>query len=720
MSDLAASGPHSEVVRVFVSYAHEDKRWMDAKNRFNLVPFLVDSLRRQNVEFWFDPQLVMGDEYTPLIEAEIDRAHIALLIVSQSFLNSQFIIDKVELPRIAERARRGEMLIAPVLVEPCGWHDYPLIAKQHMVPAESPLIDYTENEARWAKVRFEILENLKTQVNRIRASAPPVRHVAEVAARPVAASAASSGAHSAHAGSAAAVAEPETAEPSSASIAEAIKGIPKVEKTLRLALLYKRNAKPDDHVLSLLEAGLRAAGHQVFIDRHMRIGVEWASEIKRQVQESDAIIPLLSAASVKSEMLGSEIEEAAQYAQQNSGKPRILPVRVKFEKGLTAEERALPEPFYGILGRLQYQPWEGPADDHELLTRVLEALTHREQTSIIPEQEPGGADPLDSPYYIERPTDLKFREAIDRQDSIVSVKGARQMGKTSLLARGMKYARDKGKKVVFCDFQNMQDGLETVDSFYRSICDMLAARLKLSVKPAKVWDPDMPSAENFSTYLCDEVLDKIDGQLVLALDEVDILTSRSYASEAFGKLRSFHNARATEPDRPWDRLTLAIVYATEAHLLITDHNQSPFNVGTQLELQDFTPAQVRELNGRYQEPLRNADELDRFFALLNGQPYLTRRGFYDLTHERRSLADFEAHADADNGPYGDHLKRILFRLADNEKLTDVIRGMLKGQPVPDAMTFYRLRSAGLLAGTSVQDARFRCAIYQRFLARHLG
>lgn len=720
MTAPVSSAP-ADAVRIFVSYAREDKHWLDPKHRFNLVPFLVDSLRRQNVEFWIDQKLVIADQYQPLIESEIDRAQVALLIVSQSFLNSEFI-EKVELPRIADRARRGELLIAPVLVEPCDWRDFPLISKQHMVPAENPLIDYTENEAKWAKVRFEILESLKTQVNRIRQSAPASRPAPESkpAIAAVAHASVAATAQTVHAAaSATAVAEQEPASNSSASIGEAIRDVRKAEKAMRVALLYKRNAKPDDHVLALLEAALRAAGHQVFIDRHMRIGVEWASEIKRQVQESDAIIPLLSAASVASEMLAGEIEEAAKYAAENSGKPRILPVRVRFEHGLTADQRTLPEPFFGILSRLQYQPWESEADDRELVRRVLEALTHREQATIVPEQEPGGADPLDSHYYIERHTDVEIREALDLRASIVSVKGARQMGKTSLLARGMKYAREKGYKVVFCDFQNLQASLGTADSFYKSICSVLASRLKLSKKPSEYWEEDLPSAENFTSYLFDVVLEEIDGHLVLALDEVDILTGRPYASEAFGKLRNFHNARATETDRPWDRITLAIVYATEAHLLITDQNQSPFNVGTQLELEDFTIAQVRELNERYQEPLRTSDELDRFYALFNGQPYLSRRGFYDLTHEKRSFADLEARADADNGPFGDHLKRILFRLADNEKLKDVIRGMLKGQPVPDALTFYRLRSAGLLAGT-IQDAHFRCGIYQRFLARHLA
>src|SRR5262245_46874020 len=92
--------------------------------------------------------------------------------------------------------------------------------------------------------------------------------------------------------------------------------------------------------------------------------------------------------------------------------------------------------------------------------------------------------------------------------------------------------------------------------------------------------------------------------LVWGLDEVDRLFNYDYASEIFGLLRSWHNLRALEPAGPWRRLTLALAYATESHLFITDLNQSPFNVGLQLTLEDFTIAHVVELNRRYAEPLR--------------------------------------------------------------------------------------------------------------------
>ena len=88
-------------------------------------------------------------------------------MVSQHFLNSEFI-ETFELPRIAARAERKELVVVPVLVEPCGWTDYPFLADRQMVPGSSPLIHFTESEARWADVRFEILDGLRRQVKRIR------------------------------------------------------------------------------------------------------------------------------------------------------------------------------------------------------------------------------------------------------------------------------------------------------------------------------------------------------------------------------------------------------------------------------------------------------------------------------------------------------------------------------------------------------------------------
>ena len=187
----------------------------------------------------------------------------------------------------------------------------------------------------------------------------------------------------------------------------------------------------------------------------------------------------------------------------------------------------------------------------------------------------------------------------------------------------------------------------------------------------------------------------------------------------FGLFRSWHNARSLDPAGPWQKLTLANAYATEAHLFITDVNQSPFNVGTRLALGDFTFDQVAELNQRYGSPLQGTAEVARFFRLVSGQPYLVRRGLHELATRNTGLATFEKVADRDEGPFGDHLRRILVLLAQDAALCEVVRGLLRGQSCPTAESFYRLRSAGVISGDSGRDARSRCQLYATYLERHL-
>ncbi|HWQ35235.1 MAG TPA: AAA-like domain-containing protein [Blastocatellia bacterium] len=207
--------------------------------------------------------------------------------------------------------------------------------------------------------------------------------------------------------------------------------------------------------------------------------------------------------------------------------------------------------------------------------------------------------------------------------------------------------------------------------------------------------------------------------VVWGLDEIDRLFTCAFGSEIFGLFRSWHNKRALDPEGPWQRLTLAIAYATEAHLFITDLNQSPFNVGTRLQLEDFTCAQVAQLNELYGSPLKDEAEVARFFRLLSGHPYLVRRGLHEMVTNNLSFAALEAAAAHDEGPFGDHLQRLLLSLSRDAELCEVVRQTLRGNPCASPDSFYRLRSAGLVTGESTRDLRLRCQLYAAWLERHL-
>lgn len=522
----------------------------------------------------------------------------------------------------------------------------------------------------------------------------------------------------------------------------------KAKPLLRVALIYRRDLAPDEHVLKTLETELTNQGFAVWIDKGVLFGIEWAKEVEQQIRTAHAVIPLISTSSVCSEMVAFEIENAHESSQRQQGRPKLIPIRVK-------SDAPLPEPIAGILDPIHALIWNSPKDDARVLSELVRMLR-----DIAPAQPPvravpgkglrlvprssaavrivgtavkpaapfgplplgtvGGAVPLNSEFYIKRPVDAELRNAVSRYDSIILLKGGRQIGKTSLLARGLQTARERGAKVALTDFQKFNAvNLESVGNFYLSLAESLADQLDLQTMPGDTWDERRGPNINFERFIRREVLAGLNAPLVWGLDEVDRLFLCPFGSEVFGLFRSWHNERALDPSGPWAGLTLAIAYATEAHLFITDMNQSPFNIGTRLVLEDFSRANVTELNRRYGNPLKDEQQLDRFVQLVGGHPFLVRRGLHEIKSREIDIAAVEAEADQDEGMFGDHLRRILVLLAKDAALTDIVRGLLRGEDCPTPESFYRLRSAGVIVGNSQTDVQIRCQVYAAFLKRHL-
>jgi len=486
---------------------------------------------------------------------------------------------------------------------------------------------------------------------------------------------------------------------------------------IKVSILYRRGQSDDESVLKLLEGRLKKEGMNVFIDRHMRIGVEWAQEISDQIRSSDAVVVLISETATTSEMIEYEIQIANEAAQERSGKPKILPVRIKYEG-------PLPQTLANILDKIQYTLWSGPEDDDRITEEIVNSLLRPQKPvekvdkqNLLPA---GGAVPLDSDFYVTRQTDGEFHQSLSRGDSIVLIKGARQMGKTSLLARGLQAARGEGAtRVVFTDYQQLNSShLESAENFFMALADAIADQLDLDVFPDEVWKPQRGPSINFERYLRKEVLNTIEGNLVWGMDESDRLFECDFSSEVFGLFRSWHNKRSLDPEGPWSRLTLVISYATEASLFITNVNQSPFNVGTHLTLNDFSSEQISQLNNQWGMPLKSKEEQDELYAMVGGQPFLIQRAFQEMVGKDLGLNDLIKNADRDDGIFGDHLRRLLVLLSANESAKSSVIKLIRGEGGLEAEAFFRLRAAGILSGESAGESRLRCKIYENYLKRH--
>jgi AAA-like domain len=147
----------------------------------------------------------------------------------------------------------------------------------------------------------------------------------------------------------------------------------------------------------------------------------------------------------------------------------------------------------------------------------------------------------------------------------------------------------------------------------------------------------------------------------------------------------------------WNHLNLLIGHSTEPALFIDDINQSPFKVGEVFRLRDFSVREVEKLNEAYGWPLRTSAEIEQLMHLVGGQPYLVMQLLYSLRTEFDSFEGLKQVAAADDGPFGDHLRRQLWMLRGREQLRQALKQVIRHDGCAE-LDFQRLRAAGLVEG----------------------
>ena len=471
--------------------------------------------------------------------------------------------------------------------------------------------------------------------------------------------------------------------------------------TSEVVLVYRPDSGEDAAIAADLAVDLREQGLKV-ADLRLGTGLQGTQAYVDRLRSAEAVIVLASDQAAQSETVLSAID-AASSSHADDGRPRLLYLKVRETDAMDVEgAMRLSSPALAA---------------QEVVAALREPAAKPEPPQWL--ELTSGAVRIDSHFYIVRETDHKVESALQRADTTLLIKGPRQMGKTSLLGRCLAWAREKGYRTAITDFQTLSTHhLANDDLLYRSVAHKLARDMKVPIDVGDGWNAWLGSNSNLE-QLVEDILAQVDGPVLWAMDEADRLFNQHYTNDFFGLLRGWHNRRTLEPHSPWSRLTLAITYATEAHLFITDLNQSPFNVGLRLELSDFDLDQMDELNRRYASPLSSSDEVAGLTDLTGGHPFLSRKAYDWLASERRPLDDLEAIAAREDGPFADHLHRMLIALGQDARMTDEVRRLLAGEPLQGHDSPYRLTSGGLIRWDGEGKATFRSPVYRDYLASHL-
>ena len=284
------------------------------------------------------------------------------------------------------------------------------------------------------------------------------------------------------------------------------------------------------------------------------------------------------------------------------------------------------------------------------------------------------------------------------------------MGKSSLVARMLAAVRSRQYTVVDFDFQGFDEqSLGSLETLLRSLAEAIHERLQLATNPDALWQGRLGVKDKLSSYLREYVLRESTVPVVMVMDEVDRVFGRGYENDFFGLLRFWHNERARDP--LWRKLHLVLAWSTDPRQMLKDPGQSPFNVGTKIQLIDFSFAEVQELNALYGRPLKRKEQLQRLFAIIGGHPYLTQRALYALatrTHTLSSIVNMET---AQSGLFADHLEHHRAQLVLAPELHHAMQQVIRNDTCPTHDVFVRLRALGLVTGRTHQAVSPRCTLY---------
>ncbi|WP_088889491.1 AAA-like domain-containing protein [Leptolyngbya ohadii] len=333
---------------------------------------------------------------------------------------------------------------------------------------------------------------------------------------------------------------------------------------------------------------------------------------------------------------------------------------------------------------------------------------------------PEGQVPIESPLYVERPPiEARCYETIVDPGALIRIKAPRQMGKSSLMLRIHHYASEQDYQPALLNFQMVdRESLSSLDSFLQWFCSSITGELNLDDRLAEFWKGTFSPKNKCTNYFQRYLLPELKRPVVLCLDEVDqVFEYPTIATDFFGMLRAWHEDAKVKPI--WKNLRLVIVHSKEVYIPL-NINQSPFNVGVPIELPQLTHAQVVDLVKRHGLNWSDA-RITQLIDMVGGHPYLVRAALYGIARGELSLEDLLQQAPTEGGLYGEHLRRHLLNLENDETLLAAMKQVIAEDQAIAIKTSeaFKLTSMGLVRfeGSKVVPS---CNLYRQYFRERLG
>ena len=242
----------------------------------------------------------------------------------------------------------------------------------------------------------------------------------------------------------------------------------------------------------------------------------------------------------------------------------------------------------------------------------------------------GGAVQAGGGLYIQRQADNDLLK-LCREGAFAYVLTSRQVGKSSLMVRAAEQLREEDIRSVIVDLTVF--GVQvTAEAWYLGLLTAISDRLNLQTDVIEWWRSraQFGGTQRLTEFFKDVLLAEIKERVVIFIDEIDSTLSlpaangQPFTDDFYAAIRYLYNARATEP--AFRRLSFVLIGVATPSDLIRDPKRTPFNIGSRVDITDFTFDEALPLADGLEMPDDQARNVLRWvIKWTGGHPYLTQR-----------------------------------------------------------------------------------------------
>lgn len=322
-----------------------------------------------------------------------------------------------------------------------------------------------------------------------------------------------------------------------------------------------------------------------------------------------------------------------------------------------------------------------------------------------------------SPAYITRKGEDNFIRSVLRPGVVLRIKGPRKFGLNSLMTRVIRFAETTKYIIVNLDFHIISlENLNDLNNLLIQFCSFSSLATGRPNKISEFWSNEFLDVKMKASLYIEDLLKSIDSPVLFALEKTDRLFEFSnVSSDFFGLLRYWHEQARRH--KIWENFRLAISYSTEAYLAINDLNRSPFNVGEEFHLHEFSEEEVRQFISMHGLNLPQ-HQIDILMKMYGGQPYLVHIALNNLSNKKYTFDELIKKSSLESGPFTKHMKIIMENIFNNEKLSALVKTIIKNNYANDTQNIDKLRAAGLVTG-EIPDIKISCELYKQYLEKRL-